>query len=114
MENTLPPADTFASDIHRLELAQQRWLLRDDKASLRELRGALKRLPSQQISRSKVLERFLRAVPHKFFGLRLPQIFYRGGIPALGLSALVQGILILAVLVATLGGLRARAEKVPL
>jgi hypothetical protein len=114
LEESPPPTDTFASDIYNLELALQRWLLLKDKASLRGLRGALKRLPSRQVLRSKVLGNFLKAVPHKFFGLRLPDIFYRRGIPALGLSTLVQAALALALIAAALAAIRSRAEDVPL
>jgi hypothetical protein len=71
-----PPPDTYASDTYQLELALQRWLLRKDKASLRELRGALKRVPPRHILRDEVLGFFLRTVPQKFFRGLLFSIFY--------------------------------------
>jgi hypothetical protein len=113
LEASPPPPDTFASDLYGLELALQRWLSRKDKKSLGELRGALRRMPRRQVSRSEVLTSYLKAVPHRFFGRRLPGLFYRRGIPALGLSALVQGVLALALVAAALAAIRARAEDVP-
>lgn len=71
-----PPPDTYAADTYHMELALQRWLLRKDKASLRELRGALKRLPYRHISRDAVLRFFLKTVPKKFFRQLLLSIFY--------------------------------------
>jgi len=111
--NPAPPSDTFASDLYRFELALQRWLLHDGRENLRDLRSALKRLPPRQVSRSEVAVNLLMTVPHRFFGNRLPGMFYRRGLPALGLSTFVNVVIALVLLAAMLVAIRARAEEIP-
>jgi hypothetical protein len=113
LEVNRPPADTFAFNTHALELALNRWMLRKDRKSLNALRKALKRLPPRQVSRNEVTTNLLKAVPHSFFGRRLPGMLYRRGIPAFGLSALVYATFSLILVGATLVALRARSEDVP-
>lgn len=113
LQASTPPEGTFASDLHRLELSLQRWLLRKDRSNLGNLRSAMKRLPSREVSTNAVTAHFLKAVPHKLFGHRLPSVFYRRGLPALGLSELAHALLSLALVVAVLALLRAQSEDVP-
>jgi len=113
MENSSPPPETFAFDSYSLELILQRWLLHRDKNNLAMLRAVLKRFPSRQVSRNEVLANSLQQVPHRFFGRRLPRMFYRRGIPALGLSALMHAIVVLTLLTAALFALNKRADDVP-
>jgi hypothetical protein len=113
LQASTPPEDTFAFDLHRLELSLQRWLLRKDRGTLNDLQNALKRLPSREVSSNEVMARFLKTVPHRVFGHRLPRVLYRRGIPALGLSRLAYALLSLALAVTALAILRMQSEDVP-
>ena len=113
LQSSQPPLDTYAFNEHQFELALQKWLLFKDQKNLDKLRRAVKRIPRRQISRSTVLSRLLEMAPHKYFGYRLPRLFFRHGLPILGFNPLVHAMICLIALGATLGLIRARANDVP-
>ena len=114
MEETAPPpADTFAAGNYEFELNLNRWLLSNNRTNLRKLRDSLKQVPAPQLARSDVNVSLLKSVPHPIFGRRFPGLFYRRGIPNLGLSTFALALIAIALLVAIVSVIRLEARNVP-
>ena len=106
LERDAPPVGTFASDRHALELAVQRWLLKEDKESLAQLRETLREVRLGQILQDRTLVRYLERLPNVFLDLLLPRrlrrLFYRHGIPLLGWRTLGRFLVTLLLAAAAL------------
>ncbi len=115
LERESPPEGSVAAEQHALELAAQRWLLRRDDASLARLRATVRGVRPGQILQDRTLVRYLERLPNLFYDLLLPRslrpLFFRHGLPLLGMRML--GRFLLALLFACAALLLVWARIIP-
>ena len=91
LEKNPPPPKTFAADSRQLEIVvQHSWLNRNDRKKLKQTLTALKNFPPSDLNREYTLLR-LETSQTSPLALRLPRrlqkLFFRRGIPALGIRS---------------------------